>query len=525
MESLLAPAHLALTLVIIVWNVLLAGRIAQLRQASPPFATITGLAGLLMLPAFLVAIATTTVITGRAIAAIDWLWPVTIVLCAVQAVYALSRRLVNPLWGFPIAFYDVLLAIAAVTRFAAAHGADVPRPLLVLMAAQVDALALATTEAAIVSPFFLHPPIVSPAFPALNRVTAGFRVTMAALSLAWLGLIVAEIPRADLALDSYDDHASDRLTERPGGFAVGLKLFPDLEEMPSTSAVKQDLDAATRLNIDAVNVVFVPGAGTLAIDSVVRAIGALPRPRDSLIVIATLGYGGKLLPELGRASLDTDRRIATIRRIMDRLRPDIIVPAQDPYGLGARILGRLPVETWTDYFTRASAVVEEMRPRTRVALAASAFDARDSALYAWAAGPQSPIDLVGFSFAPTRLGARSMAAGFRAADRWLRVHPPRKPHMVLSAGGYPLAHGEVSQLRAIWAAASWATARPAIQGIIVQEASDYGQAMGIRAPGGRFRRSAEGLAVGIRVLRETFAPPGAPTTPTKPSTTPANPRP
>ena len=61
------PVHLALTLVIIIWNVVLAGRIAQLRQASRPFATITGLAGLLLVPAYIVAIATTTLITGRAI--------------------------------------------------------------------------------------------------------------------------------------------------------------------------------------------------------------------------------------------------------------------------------------------------------------------------------------------------------------------------------------------------------------------------------------------------------------------------
>ena len=47
MKQWLAPAHLALTLLVIVWNVVLAGRITRLRQASKPFATITGLAGLL----------------------------------------------------------------------------------------------------------------------------------------------------------------------------------------------------------------------------------------------------------------------------------------------------------------------------------------------------------------------------------------------------------------------------------------------------------------------------------------------
>ena len=99
MKQWLAPAHLALTLVIIVWDVMLAGRIAQLRQASRAFAAVTGMAGLLLIPAFIIALATTTVITGRAIAAVDWIWPITVLLVAVQAVYAASRRLVNPLWA------------------------------------------------------------------------------------------------------------------------------------------------------------------------------------------------------------------------------------------------------------------------------------------------------------------------------------------------------------------------------------------------------------------------------------------
>src|SRR6185503_3635166 len=120
MNQALAPTHLLLTLVILVWNVILAGRIAQLRQASKGFAALTGFAGLLIVPAFIVAIATTTVIPGRGVATIDWVWPVTVVLFTVQSIYALWRRLVNPLWGYPIAFYNTLIAIAAVSRYFAA---------------------------------------------------------------------------------------------------------------------------------------------------------------------------------------------------------------------------------------------------------------------------------------------------------------------------------------------------------------------------------------------------------------------
>jgi hypothetical protein len=196
-------------------------------------------------------------------------------------------------------------------------------------------------------------------------------------------------------------------------------------------------------------------------------------------------------------------RLTTIRRVLTRLRPDIIIPAQDPYGVGARILGRLPLETWRAYYTQAGAVVKEVRPRTRVALAAAAFDSRDSALYAWAAGAGSPIDVVGFSFYPTRLGARTLDASFRAADRWLRALPPGKPQWVFGAGGYPLAHGEASQNRAILASLAWATARPAVRGIVITEANDYGQSMGVRAPNGRYRRAAFTLRGAAKALRES----------------------
>ena len=519
MQSWLAPAHLALTLVIIGWDVVLGGRIAQSRQASKPFATITGLAAFLLIPAFIIAIATTTLITGRAIAAVDWIWPVTIALFAIQSIYALSRRLVNPLWGYPIAFYNTLLALASLTRVFVAHGYLIPRPLLVLMAAQVDALALATTDAAITSPFFLHVPFVSPAFPALSRLTAGFRMTMAALALAWFALMLAETPRADVALASYDAHAGDQLTERPHGFAMGLKLFPDIAKPPSAASVAADLETALYTGVNVVHVVFAPGVGQLAVDSVARALDRLPR--DSLVVIASIGYGGKLLPEIGSASLNVEQRLRTIHRVLERLRPDILLPAQDPYSLGTRILGRLPVETWRDYYTRAAALVKQVRPRTRVAYSASSYDSRDSTLYAWAASPGSPIDVVGFSFYPSRLGARAMDAGFRAADRWLRAHPPRKPQWVFGAGGYPLAHGEPSQDRAILAALAWATGHEQMRGLVVTEASDYGQAMGVRAPHGRFRTAAVSLRRSFEALRESTQPTEAP--PPSGDGTPASP--
>ena len=48
MRAFLAPAHLALTIIIVIWDVVLAGRIAQNRQAPRVFQAVCGLAALLL---------------------------------------------------------------------------------------------------------------------------------------------------------------------------------------------------------------------------------------------------------------------------------------------------------------------------------------------------------------------------------------------------------------------------------------------------------------------------------------------
>src|SRR3712207_3631442 len=130
MVELLAPAYVAVSLGVLLWNVVLAGQIAQLRTVPLPFAAMTALSGLLIAPAALIAVAGGSILTGRAIYVIAWVWPATLALVAVQAIYATVRGLVTPLIGVPIAVYDVLLALAAGAEYASARGSAVPDPLL-----------------------------------------------------------------------------------------------------------------------------------------------------------------------------------------------------------------------------------------------------------------------------------------------------------------------------------------------------------------------------------------------------------
>jgi hypothetical protein len=520
MGTWLPIAHLALTIIILAWDIALAGRISQVRKAPRAFAAITALAGFLIAPALALSIAASSAITGRALVAVDWLWPLTAVLFAIQAVYALTRRLVNTFVGLPIAVYDLIVGATVVFRYLASRGVELPEPALVLLAAQTDALTLVTGTSALTSPLFFNIPIISPAFPAARELTAGFRVVVAFIAAGWTTLVAVGLPRGQVAIHSYERYEGVRLPERPAGdFLLGVKILPDFARPPSVRAIRSDLALLDTLDVDAVNIVVVAEEVTgTALDSVARVLEPLRRA-DSTLLIVTLGYPGKLLPLLRPLEFDVDARLRAVNQVVRRLRPDILIPAEDPYGAGARAFGLLPVETWQDFLRRADSLSKRLRPRTRIGVAASSFGTRDSLLYSWAVKPGSPIDVVGFSLFPSRRGAETLDASMRAADRWIQTERPRKPHWVFNVGGLPLAHGEKSQERAISGVIAWATRRGEIRGVIANGAGDYGSIVGLRAPNGRLRPAALAVLRAKQGLEETAAPPGGLTALATPSPT------
>jgi hypothetical protein len=506
MTRFLPAAHIALSLIIVIWDVVLAGRIAQLRLASRPFAAITGLCGLLLAPALIIRMATSTFITGRAVVAVDWIWPLIVALFAVQAIYAVSRRLVNYLWGVPIVVYDVVLAATEIVRFGVSHGWGWANDVSGMLTAQSSTLAVVTQSSiAVTTPFFFLVPMISPAFPALRRATAAFRAFVAVDATLWvIALLVWGLSASTQAGTALNDHLEDRLRERPAGdFRVGLKIFPDIASDPSPPAVERDLQLASALGVRAVGIVIVPGAS----DSVIaRTARILDTFGDSMTVIVAVGYKGKLLPELGTLPLDEDTRLATVEKVVRWIRPDIVLPAEDPMAMGSRVVGSLSVERWQQYFTRAAQRAKAVDPRVKVGLSVSTYGIADSLLYAWAAGRGSPIDVVGFSFFPEKKGIDDIVNAFEpAADRWMKTTPPTKEHWVFAAGGFPLITGERMQERIIWRSLSWATDHPAIKGLMVYEASDYAQARGLRAPNGRLRAAERAVRNAIRQLRESIA--------------------
>src|SRR5438046_10615739 len=95
-QGLLSAIYLALSVAMIAWDILMAGRIAQLRRIPRGFQALTGIAGLLILPALVVGYSAQSLLYGRAIFLVSWLCAFTALLFVLRALYAVGLRLVLP---------------------------------------------------------------------------------------------------------------------------------------------------------------------------------------------------------------------------------------------------------------------------------------------------------------------------------------------------------------------------------------------------------------------------------------------
>ncbi len=497
----------AFAVVVLGWDVVLAGHMAQLRSAPRTLAVLSAFAALLIAPAIVVTIADAggVGLESRTVTGVAWVWPLTVALVAAQALYATLRRLVTPLIGLPIVAYDLLLFAVAVTRYLGSDGSTPPSWALTLGAAYVTALGVVVGPTALSSPYVLLVPMIAPAFPARWRVVRTFRALVAVAALGWVGLTAASVSRAAGAVESYDRYATEPLDERaPGDFSIGVRVLPPVTGLPAPVALRNDLSLVDSVGAEVVSVVVDPdGTRPAALDSVARALEQLRR--DSTILIVTLGYPHVAVARFRRSPAAYDAaRIGDVERIARRLDPDYLLPADEPYGHGAHALGRRPVAYWERYLTDAAIAAHRIDRRIKVAVSIAAFDADDSTLYAWAAAPDSPLDAVGFTLFPEFDGAASLDARLHTADRWLHsVRAPAREQWVFAAGGYPVAHGDDAQQRAVWGTLSWASSRSAVKGVIVSQAADYGALTGLRAANGRLRPVVGAIAHATRMIKES----------------------
>ncbi|HEY8311236.1 MAG TPA: hypothetical protein VIG47_11805 [Gemmatimonadaceae bacterium] len=497
-------AYFGLGAAIVLWNIAVASRILQARRSRSISGLATGLAALLLVPALVVAVSDASLVYGRAIQPVAWVWPAVTVLFVIQASAALSRSRVSSMLGVPILTYDIMIAIVAIARYMSELGYAPPYFSLVLSAAQCDALGVVAGSAALSRATWLLIPMFSPALPSRSRIRVVVRHGLALSVSIAAALVLVELPGASEAISSYSRYQHDELTARNGSdFQFGLKVLPDLRSSPPPVAIKDDFALSDSLGVEGISIVVDPEAARgKALDSLARSLDNVRD--DSTVLIVTLGYGRRARTELNRSqSAYIDAHLADVNRLVRALRPNIMVPAYEPYGEGARALGVRSPDFWMDLIERSALIVHHVNPNIRVAVAASSFGARDSVIYQWAARRASPVDVIGFSLMPGFDGATSLDTHMRIAQRWLRATPRPKPHWVFAAGGYPVAHGERSQLLALRGVLAWATSQMAVRGVVFTDAGDYDAQRGLRAPNGRFRPALAEYARSITAERES----------------------
>jgi hypothetical protein len=269
------------------------------------------------------------------------------------------------------------------------------------------------------------------------------------------------------------------------------------------------MQLADSLGVTALYVRVAPeGCTASALDSLDRALESYRR--DSVRLIVSLGFPRAAAFERRASSARyVARRAEEIDRIVRRLKPDYLIPADAPYGAGADALGTLPVRWWEDYFTATAAVAHRIRPATRVMLAASAAGVRDSALYEWASATGSPVDAPGFELAASRGGAAHIVTVLATADRWMQAAGGSRPNWVLVSAA-PVLEGEETQRRTVRHVLAWASARGAVEGVVLRDASDYDRLTGFRTASGRLRRVTADV---VTMIGNLTAAPGAPPAP------------
>lgn len=489
----LATAHLVLCALVLIWNLWVAGRAARVQGLPQALAFLSALGGLLLLPALVVLLVSTSLLTGAALFSVAWIWPATVALATAQAAYSLGRRRASVPVGVAIVAYDFVLTLIALAHWLDFVGAAPGTPLLTLLAADRSAIAISAQSMALVMPWFLYLPIFAPVTPGRPNGRMLVRGTMALLAAAWTVLIVLQVPSAARAVRSYDRYARQRLQEHPDSdFVVGVKVFPTLSDPPTPVSLSSDLGLADSIGAGALTIYFTPrGASATTLDSVEHVMDDV---RGTRRVIAALDLSDErpVLPAERESYLR--ERVANVERIARRLHPDFVVPVIDPNGAASRALGPIPVAMWEAYLRASSDAAHGDSTldsaAVRVLAHVGGFGAADSALYAWSASSASPVDAISISLYPWLSGAATLDARMRTANEWARAARSSKPVWVLEAGAFPLAHGEESQARAMWGVLAWASSRAAIKGLIAYQASDYRVPVGLRTSAGRLRPAA-----------------------------------
>ncbi len=505
----LAPLTLLIALLVLSWDILLAGWMAARREAPIAFTRLTGLCGLLVAPAIVVTVASGISDGARTVSGISWLLPAVCAAFVLQVLYAMLAGLISPVIAIPILIYDLVVTAVVTGDYLVTSRGTAPLALQAAVAARDVVVGMTVGRAALASPAAILVPMIAPAYPARWRLSAVARAVLVLAATALTTLLVIEWPRGVASVESYRRAANVRMQARPrGDFALGMRFLPVLDGPPSARATLADRALADTFAPDVVLLVLAPeGTRASALDSLARVLEPFRENRTSIAV--ALHHGRS--PTAG----DDPARLRAIEAVLRRLQPDVLFPA-----IGDPVPSVLPtqqpsVSWWRLVLTSATAVRNRVRPATRIGVALSRLDARDSAIYAWATSRVSGVNVVGAVVYPSFSGLAGVDARLRAFDRWHSTAAAvgrvegrtRLPdHWLSNVGGLPHAHGDASQLAAMRHALAWGSRRPWITVAILGEPADYTGAVGIRAANGRIRRAWPALSAAAAAMREVRAP-------------------
>lgn len=490
---------------VLVWDVALAGWIAARREAPRAFTQLASFCGLLVVPAVVVGIASATETGARTIAGITWLIPVVCIAFALQVLYALAARLISPLVGLPILVYDALLAAVAVGDQLVATTGAAPEALQAVLAARDVVVGLTVGRTALVSPLTTLVPMLAPAYPARWRLSGAVRAVLVLAATALSTLLVIEWPRGVAAVRSYRGAAAEPMQARPrGDFVLGVRLYPVLDGAPPARAIRADGALLEAFAPDVVLLVLdLEGTRAAALDSLARVLE--PLRADSVRIAVGLHVEGT------PGAADDAARLASLERVLQRIRPDVLFPALAP-PLPRWFFATPPSAAWWRRLLEQSArEVARVRPRTVLGWSASRLDAVDSTVYAWASQAASPVELLGASIYPSFSGLPAIDARLRAFDRWHAQARVRggggQPHWLVNVGGLPHAHGDAAQTAAIRRSLAWGSRQPWIGAAIIGEPADYDGWLGLRAANGRERDAVAAIGLAARRLRDVRTAP------------------
>jgi hypothetical protein len=492
----LAPLTLLLGLLVLSWDILLAGWMAARREAPRAFTQLTSLCGLLVAPALVVAIATGTEAGARTVSGISWLLPAVCAAFVLQVLYAIVAGLVSPVVAIPILLYDLVVTVVVTGDYLVATQGSAPLPLQAAVAARDVVFGMTIGRASLVSPFTMIAPMIAPAYPARWRLSAIARATLVLSATAVTTVLLIEWPRGVAAVRSYESVRSEPMQARPlDDFAMGMRFLPVLGGPPPTRAVRADRALVDSFEPDVILVVLdAEGTRNNALDSLARVLEPLRVDSTKIAVALNLSRHA--------ARADDPARASAIERVLLKLRPDVLFPAMSE-PLPSVLPSEVPsISWWREVLRVADVVRTRVRPATSIGVPLTRLDARDSALYAWAQRPSTGVGVVGAVVFPSFSGLPGVDARLRAFERWHARANATSRHWLVNVGGLPHAHGDASQLAAMRHTFAWGSRRAWITAVIAGEPADYVGAVGIRAANGRVRATWPVLSQAAKAMRD-----------------------